>query len=128
MKKYFKYYLIAWAICFLLIYMFSFIWTNAYSTYSYSSKEFLIGYITTAVSLVLQMVIMCIALNQETKQKVLYSFSIYWISYSNLFLTTVLGIVYVNVIKFPSWLIVALNVMFVLMGVFNIIKFKKATD
>lgn len=105
MKKGLTYYSVAWAICLAVFNVLTFVMPHAIGNFDwYQHPSFWIGYGFVMLSFVAQLLIGIKIFSSQKKDKVFLRLSLLTIAYSSLFISLVVGAVFMTVPVLPEWI------------------------
>lgn len=105
MKKGLTYYSVAWAICLAVFNVLTFVMPHAIGNFDwYQHPSFWIGYGFVMLSFIMQLLVGVKVFSSDKKDKVFLRMSLLTISYSSLFISLVVGAVFMTVPVLPEWI------------------------
>ena len=105
MKKGLTYYSVAWAICLAVFNVLTFVMPHAIGNFDwYQHPSFWIGYAFVMLSFIMQLLVGVKVFSSDKKDKVFLRMSLLTISYSSLFISLVVGAVFMTVPVLPEWI------------------------
>lgn len=122
MKKNFKLYAVIWAISLVAFNIISFI------APSIKMGSFWVGYTLITLMFIVQLVCSYLFFKQNTKEKVFLNMPIITISYMALFVSIIVGTVFMAVTELPIWIAVIISLLVTAFYLIAIISIKPAID
>ncbi|MBE6563236.1 MAG: hypothetical protein E7660_05820 [Ruminococcaceae bacterium] len=128
MKKTFKFYVIAWAICLVIFNVIAFVTPNEIAGISKFDGAFWAGYIFITLAFIGQLACAYIAFKSENLKKLFYNIPLISISYIGLAVMLVVGGIAMTTPGFPSWLGIILCLLVLGFSAVSVIKASASAD